>query len=58
MFEDIPSRRPPNRGLEHVIKLGEGAKLMIITPYKHSKRYKDEIDKAIKELLEMDISSQ
>jgi hypothetical protein len=33
--------------------LEEGAKLVITTPYRHPKKYKDEIEKAIKELLDM-----
>lgn len=37
----------------NVIELEEGAKLVMITPYHHPKKYKDEIDKAIKESLEI-----
>jgi hypothetical protein len=44
---------PPDRGFEHVIELEEGSKPMINTPYMHLKRFKDKIDKAINELLEM-----
>jgi hypothetical protein len=33
--------------------LEEGAKLVIITPYRNPKKYKDEIEKHIKELLDM-----
>jgi hypothetical protein len=33
--------------------LEEGAKSIITTPYRHPKRFKDEIAKAIKELLDM-----
>ncbi|XP_059073375.1 uncharacterized protein LOC131874148 [Cryptomeria japonica] len=53
VFGDIPPGRPPDRGIEHVIELEEGVKPVITTPYKHPKRYKDEIKKAIKELLKM-----
>lgn len=53
VFGSIPPGVPPNRGTEHVIGLEEGAKPMITTPYRHSKRHKDEIEKTIKELLEM-----
>jgi hypothetical protein len=49
----IPLGRPPDRGFEHSIELEEGAKPMITTPYRHSRRFKDEIEKAIKELLAM-----
>jgi hypothetical protein len=44
---------PPDRGFEHIIKLEVGAKPVITTPYRHPKKYKDEIEKAIKELLDM-----
>lgn len=33
----------PSRGFEHTVDLEQGAKSMIITPYRHSKVYKDEI---------------
>jgi hypothetical protein len=33
--------------------LEEGAKPVITTPYRHPKKYKDEIEKSIKELLDM-----
>lgn len=50
---EIPPRRPPDRGFEHTIELEEGAKPVITTPYRHPKTFKDDIEKAIKELLEM-----
>jgi hypothetical protein len=53
VFGEIPPGRPPDRGFEHTIELEEGAKPMITTPYRHPKKFKDEIEKAIKELLEM-----
>lgn len=53
MFSDIPPGAPPDRGIEHIIELEEGAKPVMITPYRHPKRLKDEIEKTIKELLEM-----
>jgi hypothetical protein len=40
-------------GFEHTIELEEGAKPVITTPCRHTKKFKDEIEKAIKELLEM-----
>ncbi|XP_059078061.1 uncharacterized protein LOC131876635 [Cryptomeria japonica] len=52
VFSDIPPGRPPDRGIEHIIEL-EGSKPIIITPYRHHKRLKDEIEKTIKELLDM-----
>jgi hypothetical protein len=53
VFEPIPPGKPPDRGFEHIIELEEGAKPVITTPYRHPKKYKDEIEKAIKELLDM-----
>jgi hypothetical protein len=53
VFGSIPPGRPPDRGFEHTIELEEGAKPMITTPYRHPRRFKDEIEKAIKELLVM-----
>jgi hypothetical protein len=53
VFEAIPPGRPPDRGFEHTIELEEGAKAMITPPYRHPRRFKDEIEKAIKELLAM-----
>jgi hypothetical protein len=53
VFEPIPLGAPPDRGFEHIIELEEGVKPIITTPYRHPKKYKDEIEKAIKELLDM-----
>jgi hypothetical protein len=57
VFGPIPPRRPPDKGFEHTIELEEGAKPMITAPYRHPWRFKDEIEKAIKELLAMGRSS-
>ena len=53
VFWDLPAGRPPDRGFEHIIELEEGTQAVITTPYRHPKRYKDEIEKTIKELLEL-----
>ena len=53
VFESIPPGRPPDRGFEHTIELEEGSKPMIIPPYHHHRRFKDEIEKEIKEFLAM-----
>ena len=53
VFGNIPPSRPPDRGFEHIIELEKGVQADITTPYWHPKAYKDEIEKAIKELLEM-----
>jgi hypothetical protein len=56
VFEAIPPGRPPNRGFENTIELEEGAKTMITPPpppHRHPRRFKDEIEKAIKEFLAM-----
>jgi hypothetical protein len=53
VFGPIPPGVPPDRGFEHIIELEEGAKPVITTPYRHPNKYKDYIEKAIKELLDM-----
>jgi hypothetical protein len=53
VFGPIPPEVPPDRGFEHISELEEGAKPVITTPYRHPKKYKDEIEKAIKEFLDM-----
>ena len=45
--------RPPERGVEHNIVLEEGTSPIQIPPYRHPKKFRDEIEKAIKELLEL-----
>jgi hypothetical protein len=53
VFGPIPLGVPPDRGFEHIIELEAGAKPVITTPYTHPRKYKDEIEKAIGELLDM-----
>jgi hypothetical protein len=53
VFGPIPPGVPSNRGFEYIIELEEGAKPVLTTPYRHPKKYKDEIEKAIKVLLDM-----
>jgi hypothetical protein len=53
VFGPIPPSVPLDRGFEHIIELEAGAKPVITTPYRHPNKYKDEIEKAIKELLDM-----
>ena len=53
VFEDLPHGRPLDHGIEHRIELEAGTLPIKIHPYKHPKRVKDEIEKAIKELLEL-----
>jgi hypothetical protein len=53
VFEAIPPGRPPDKGFEHTIDLEEGAKPIIIPPYCHPRRFKDEIEKEIKGFLAM-----
>jgi hypothetical protein len=43
VFGPIPPRVPPDRGFEHIIELEARAKPVITTPYRHPKKYKDEI---------------
>jgi hypothetical protein len=53
VFGPIPPGQPPDRGFEHTIELEAGVTPVITAPYRHPKRFKDEIEKAIKDLLEM-----
>jgi hypothetical protein len=53
VFGPIPPGVPPDRGFEHIIELEGRDKPVITTPYKHPKKYKEEIEKVIKELLDM-----
>ena len=52
-FENLPHGRPYNCDIEQRIGLEVGTLPIKIHPYKHSKKFKDEIEKAIKELLEL-----
>ena len=49
---DIPPGIPLHRGFEHTIELEPGAKPVITTPYRHPKKFKDEIEQMIQELLD------
>eukprot|EP00253_Pinus_taeda_P004559 PITA_04559 len=51
VFGEIPPGQPPDRGFEHTIELEQGIQAMITTPYRHPKAYRDEIERAIQELL-------
>jgi hypothetical protein len=53
VFGPIPPGRPPNKGFEHIIELEARATPVITAPYRHPKKFKDKIEKAIKELLAM-----
>ena len=49
VFMDIPPGIPPHRGFEHTIELESGAKPVITTPYRHPKKFKDEIERTIQD---------
>jgi len=51
VFGEIPPRQPSNQGFEHTIELEQGIQAVITTPYRHPKAYRDEIERAIQELL-------
>jgi hypothetical protein len=51
IFGLIPRGRPPDRGFEYTIELKEGGKPIITPLYRHPRRFKYEIEKAIKEFL-------
>jgi hypothetical protein len=53
VFRLIPPGVPLDRGFEHIIELEAGAKPIITTPYRHPRKYRYEIDKAIMKLLDM-----
>jgi hypothetical protein len=53
VFGPIPPGRLPDRGFEHMIELEARDTPMITTLYRHPKKFKDEIEKEIKELLAM-----
>ena len=54
VFWDILPGQPPDRGFEHTIELEQGIQVVITTPYRHPKAYKDEIERAIHELLALE----
>ena len=51
VFGDIPPGQPPDWGFEHTIEMEQGIQAVITTPYRHPKAYRDEIERAIHELL-------
>ena len=53
VFIDLLVVRPLDRGFEHIIELEGGTQAIITSTYRHPKRYKDEIEKTNKELLEL-----
>jgi hypothetical protein len=53
VFGPIPPGRPIDRGFEHMIELEAGVTPVITVPYSHPNKFKDEIEKVIKELLVM-----
>lgn len=53
VFGDIPKGFPSSRGFEHMVEMELRVKLVMLTPYRYLKVYKDEIEKTIKELLDM-----
>ena len=55
IFGDLPLGRPPNKGVEHAIKLEIGTQIINMQPYRNPKRIQYEIEEAIKELLELDL---
>ena len=53
VFIDLPHGRPPDRVVENNIVLEEGTSPIQIPPYRHPKKFRDEIEKTIQELLEL-----
>ena len=52
-FRDLPHGRPPDRGVEHNIVLEEGTSPIQIPHYINPKKFIDDIEKDIQELLEL-----
>ena len=52
MFRDLPHGRTLDRGVEHRIELEIGKSSIKVNPYNHTKIFKDEIERTIKELLD------
>ena len=48
VFGDLPLRRPPYRGMDHIIELEIGTQPIKMQPYRHPKRIQDDIEEAIK----------
>ena len=53
VFENLPHGRPPNHCNEYRTELEVGTHIIKIHPYKPPKKFKDEIEKEIKEPLEL-----
>jgi hypothetical protein len=53
VFGPMLPKRPLDRRFEQKIEMEEGKKLVIISPYHPPRRFKDDIEREIKELLEM-----
>ena len=53
VFRDLPHGRPPDREVEHNIVFEEGTSPIQIPPYRHPKKFWDEIYKSIRELLDL-----
>ena len=51
VFEPLPVGIPPDRGFDHAIEIEEGSNTVIIITYMHPNRFKNEIEKVIKEIL-------
>ena len=52
-FRVLPHGRPPGREVEHNIVLEEGTSTIKIPPYRHPKKFIDDIENSSKELLEL-----
>lgn len=53
VFSDIPLGLPLDGGFQHMIQLNIGEKCVMTTSYPHPRRHNEDIDKAIKDLLDM-----
>ena len=53
VFEELPHRRTPDKGVVHRIELDLGTQPIKIHPYKHLNRFEYEIEKYIKDFLDL-----
>ena len=51
VFEDLPMELPPERKIEHVIKIKSGSSLVNVKPYRYPHHHKTEIERLIRDLL-------
>jgi hypothetical protein len=51
VFQDLPMKLPPNRNIEHIIKVKPDSAPVNIRPYRYPHHHKTEIERLIQDLL-------